>query len=149
MESRHPAPSPHLNERGTAAILALAFLSVLLILTSLFVSNLISSTNFESSLEAKTKSFYLAEAGLNHAIWKLEQQGTSYKGEKSVRFSAGRFDILVEDDPADSKKKVIFSVGKLDGYARNRASQIRAVARLKHAGGNTFHVTIDSWDRLN
>jgi hypothetical protein len=130
------------SEKGAAIIVALAFLFVLLIMTSAFVSNLIASSNYESSTEAKTKSFYIAEAGLNHAIWKLGEQGGTYKGESSVPFKDGRFDIIIEAHPEYPGSKIVISRARLEGYPEGKTeSEVRAVVR---AGD----LAIESWEKV-
>jgi hypothetical protein len=134
---------------GTAIIVALSFLSVLAIMTSAFVANLVSSSKFESSLEAGTKSFYIAEAGLNHAIWKLGKLGNGYRGESNVEFAEGRFDIIIEDSPSNTKSRIIFSRARLDDYLDNRgASQIRAVVSLQNSVDGSLEVVVEHWEKV-
>lgn len=136
------------KNRGTALIVALVFLSVLSIMTTVFVSNLISSSNFESSFEAKTKSFYIAEAGLNHALWKLSQAGEEYEGETAVPFGEGYFDIVVENHSTALDAKLIISRAQLSGYADKRTLQeVQAVVILRETGEGRFDVSMDSWKR--
>jgi Tfp pilus assembly protein PilX len=130
------------GESGMAIIVALAFLVVLMIMTSAFVSNLIASSNFESALEAKTKSFYIAEAGLNHAVWKLETQGSEYQGESGISFKDGNFDIAIEAHPDDPARSIVISCARLDGYPDARTeSEVRAVV----SGGD---LKIESWEKV-
>lgn len=136
------------RNRGTALIVALMFLSVLSIMTTVFVSNLISSSNFESAFEAKTKSFYIAEAGLNHALWKLGQAGDQYDGETGVPFGEGYFDISVRSHSDSPDKKVVISRAQLSGYADSQTLQeVRAVLTLRDRGEGRFEVSMDSWKR--
>lgn len=130
------------GESGMAIIVALAFLAVLMIMTSAFVLNLVASSNFESSLESKTKSFYIAEAGLNHAIWKLGVQGSDYRGERGVSFADGSFDVAIQAHPDDAAKRIIISHARLNGYPDARTeSEIRAVVR-------EGDLSIESWERV-
>ena len=137
------------SERGTALIVALAFLSVLMIMTTGFVVNLVASSNFESSFEAKTKSFYIAEAGLNHAIWKLGQQGSEYQGESGSPFEDGNFDIRIEAHPDNPSARIIISSARLDGYPDGRTeSKIRAVVALEAIEAGEYDSAIESWERV-
>jgi hypothetical protein len=138
------------GESGVAIIVALSFLSVLMIMTSVFVSNLISSSNFEASLEMQTKSLYIAEAGLTHAVWKLDRLGTEYRGESGIRFADGSFDIALENYPADPKKKIVISRARLDGYAGKRSMrEIRAIVSLRVSPAGKSGVIIDSWEMMD
>ena len=137
------------NERGTALIVALAFLAVLMLMTTTFVVNLVASSNFESSFEAKTKSFYIAEAGLNHAIWKLDQQGSDYQGESGSSFEDGSFDIRIEAHPDNPSARIITSSARLDGYPDGRTeSKIRAVVALEAIKAGGYDSAIESWERV-
>ncbi len=134
------------NEKGTALIVALAFIAVLMIMTSTFVMNLIHSTNFESGFEARTKSFYIAEAGLHHAIWKLDTEGGAYRGESGVLFVDGNFDIEIGTHPEDASKKVVISRARLDGYPEGRTETIvRAVLTPAESDAGGFDMTVESW----
>jgi len=136
------------GNRGTALIVALVFLSVLSIMTTVFVSNLISSSNFESSFEAKTKSFYIAEAGLNHALWELARAGDQYNGETGIPFGEGYFYVVVENHATVPNAKVVTSRAQLSGYAENRTLQeVRAVVIMRDTGEGRFEVSMNSWKR--
>ncbi len=138
------------TKRGAALILALTFLSVLMIMTSVFVSNVISSSNFESTFEAQTRSLYIAEAGLSHAMWKLGQLGTDYKGESGVRFADGQFDISIKDWPDNQRKKAILCTARLDGSLAARTERrIRAIVTLGDSQGGGSKVKIVSWEKLD
>ena len=137
------------KETGTAIIVALTFLSVLGIMSSAFVSNLISSSNFGSSFETGAKSFYIAEAGLNHALWKLSQLGNEYRGDSGVGFADGEFDIIIEDDPKDMTRKVVVSCARLEGYPDDRTgSEIRAIVSLQKSEDGKFTVTTEQWENV-
>lgn len=135
------------SDRGTAIIVALSFLAVLMIMMSAFVSNLLASSNFESSLEASTKSFYIAEAGLSHAVWKLGKQAGEYRGEAGVVFGDGSFDIEIRAVPEAPEKRIIISRARLDGYPEGRTeSEVRAVVVLQGVEGGRFEIAVDSWE---
>lgn len=137
------------TDRGAALILALTFLSVLMIMTSVFLSNVISSSNFEATFEAQTRSLYIAEAGLNHAMWKLGQLGKDYTGESGLRFADGRFDISITNG-RDNQKKVILCTARLDGSVAARTERkVRAIVTLGNPQGGGSKVTIESWEKLD
>lgn len=138
------------NKHGTAIIVALAFLSVLMIMTTLFVSNLVSSTNLQSSIEAGTKSFYIAEAGLSHALAKIDQLGDAYKGESRVAFGEGDFDVRVENHPIDADKKIIILRARLEGYPPGRSIEtIRAVVKVRDSGESGSKVVVEFWEKMD
>jgi Tfp pilus assembly protein PilX len=144
-----PIQSKENNAKGSALIVALSILGVLMILTSAFVANVISTTNAHANIEAKTRSFYIADAGVNYARWQLEQQGTEYKGESGFKFGDGYCDIAVADSPSDTKMKIVTSTSWLEGYSDERARQcIRAMVELENKGGKSKAALV-SWQKIN
>jgi hypothetical protein len=138
------------NENGTAIIVALTFLSVLAIMSSVFVSNLVSSSNLEASLETGTRSFYIAEAGINHAVWKLSQHGDKYEGESDVSFADGEFDIAIEDYPGNQNRKIVISRARLDDYpGKHTVSGIKAIVSLQRSEEGRFKVNAETWENFS
>ena len=134
------------NEKGTVLVVALAFLAILMMMASAFVMNLIDSSNFESGFEARAKSFYIAEAGLQHAIWKLSAEGGSYIGESGVSFGEGSFDVEIQAHPQDARKKIVISRARLDGYPEGRTDTlVRAVLAPSISEAGEFEMTVESW----
>lgn len=137
------------NDKGTAMIVALAFLAVLMIMTTTFVVNVIHSSRFESGFEARTKSLYIAEAGLNHAIWKLDEEGESYGGESGVSFGEGTFDVEISAHPEDAARKIVISRARLDGYPRGKTeAAIRAVVEFQAPEAGGFDMVVVSWEPI-
>lgn len=137
------------GNRGTALIVALTFLAVLMILTSAFVSNVLATTRAQSRLEAQTRSFYIADAGLNYALWQLEKQGANYTGESGFKYGDGYFDIKVSDDPTEVTKRIITSTSWLEGYSGSSTRQsLRAVVKLENREGRPRAILV-SWDKAD
>lgn len=132
------------TERGSALIVALAFLSILAMATTVFVSNLMSSSNFARGFEARTKALYIAEAGLTQALWKLEEQGEQFRGDPRVQFGGGWFSVTVEGVASDPRMRKIVSRARLDG---NETSEQVVVAMVQIEGdqGNRT-VTLLLWE---
>lgn len=60
------------NNRGVIVIIAFLTLGVLLLLGAYFLSFTITESKIAQNQEAGTKAYYLAEAGIHRAIWKLK-----------------------------------------------------------------------------
>ena len=137
------------NTAGSALIVALSILGVLMIVTSAFVANVISTTNAHATLEEQTKSFYIADAGINYARWQLDRHGAEYKGESRFKFGDGYCEIAVADSPGDSQVKVVTATSWLEGYHDKHARQcIRATVRLKDEDGKS-RTDLISWQKMN
>ncbi len=59
-------------QKGTVVIITFLILAILLLLGSYFLSFTLTETRISKSQEAGTQTYYLAEAGINEAIWKLK-----------------------------------------------------------------------------
>ncbi len=59
-------------QKGTVVIITFLILVVLLLLGSYFLTFVLTETRISKSQEAGTQTYYLAEAGINEAIWKLK-----------------------------------------------------------------------------
>ena len=58
--------------KGSILIIALLILGVMLFLSSYFIAFSLTGSRMSQSHEVATKTYYLAEAGINQAIWKLK-----------------------------------------------------------------------------
>lgn len=135
------------KQEGSALIVALTFLGVLMMATSAFIATVLSIARAQSEDELKTRSFYAADAGVTYALWKLEQQGEEYGGEPNVQFGDGSFTIEVLEHPADPAQKLVLSKAQLNDYPAERTQQqIRAVVKLERAG-ETSRLLLLSWRR--
>lgn len=62
----------HFNNRGVIVIIATLCLAVLLLLGTYFLTFTLTESRIARSQEIATKTYYLGEAGINEAIWKLK-----------------------------------------------------------------------------
>jgi len=63
------------------SVLALVSLSLLLILGVYFVTFILTELKMSKSYSLAAKTYYLAEAGINEAIWKLKNDATTADGD--------------------------------------------------------------------
>lgn len=71
------------NERGVALIIAVLTLGILLLLGIYFVRFTLTEFRISKSQKVASQAYYLAEAGINQAIWKLkyDEYGTITDGD--------------------------------------------------------------------
>lgn len=65
------------------SIIALVTLSLLLLLGIYFVMFTLTESKMSQSYDTTTKAYYLAEAGINEAIWKLKNDDTTTDGDEA------------------------------------------------------------------
>lgn len=79
------------KENGAIIVIALLSLGILLLLGTYFLSFNIAESKIVKSQEIGSATYYLAEAGINEAVWKLENDDTTLDGDlpwKTCFFSA-------------------------------------------------------------
>ncbi len=59
------------NQKGSIIVISLITIAVLMILGAYFLNSVISEIKIAKSMENAITAYYLAESGLNEAIWKL------------------------------------------------------------------------------
>ena len=69
------------NQKGFVLIITLILLGLLLFLGTYFMSFTFSESKISNSYEITTKSYYLSEAGINEAIWKLKNDEIDSDGD--------------------------------------------------------------------
>ncbi len=60
------------KQRGTIIIISFITIAILLTISTYFLNSIITETKISKSIEEASRAHYLAEAGINEAIWKLE-----------------------------------------------------------------------------
>ena len=70
-----------MKEKGIVLIIAFIVLGLLLILATYFLSLTLSELRISNNQEKADQAYYLAESGINIAIWKLENDDTNEDGD--------------------------------------------------------------------
>jgi|GEM_PF-718232 len=73
--------SKRVFQRGVVSIIALSTLVVMLLLSVYFLSFALTENKISKTQGIGTKSYHLAEAGINQAIWKLKYDKTETDGD--------------------------------------------------------------------
>ncbi len=61
-----------MNEKGTVLIISTIIVAVLMAIGAYLLSSTVVETRISTSMEGAEKAYYLAESGINEAVWKLE-----------------------------------------------------------------------------
>lgn len=101
-------------QKGTVVIITFLILVILLLLGSYFLTFVLTETRISKSQEAGTQTYYLAEAGVNEAIWKLKNDpswasdfvdpnknpypdGTYWEDEFTHSFGDGSYRVTIQN----------------------------------------------------
>jgi choice-of-anchor A domain-containing protein len=90
------------NERGAMFIVAIVTLTVLLLLGASLIERSQNAV-YRSAVQARSvQSFHYAEAGINKAIWALNQPNgwLTYAGEQRTSLEGGFFDVTITPTPS-------------------------------------------------
>ena len=68
-------------QEGSVLIITILILGIMLFLSAWYISSTLTGSRISQSQEKATKSYYLTEAGINQAIWKLENDETTADGD--------------------------------------------------------------------
>lgn len=71
------------KNKGTILLLSVVIMSALMILGIFYVSYAVVETRISKSENSATNSYYIAEAGINEAIWKLKNDHSASDGDSA------------------------------------------------------------------
>ncbi|MCH7689677.1 MAG: hypothetical protein IIA17_01355 [candidate division Zixibacteria bacterium] len=106
------------NQKGSALLITLFIMSMLTIVASMSVDRSISNIEVSFNQLHEEQSFYVAEAGLTKAFFKLNEDSdwrTGYAGEV---FGEGTYSVVLRDsstNPGLDDTVLIQSAGRVDG----------------------------------
>lgn len=96
------------NQKGQLLILTLVFFAVMFALSVALVDTAVTYTRFERQRIAEAQALQLAEAGIEKAVYELNQSG-SYTGESDTALIPGTFTVSVS--AVDASTKVVTATG--------------------------------------
>ncbi len=92
------------NKNGQAIIVAIVLVSVVLILSSSLFSRVSNFMNFSAASIVNEQAINLAEAGIEKALWQLNQTAGAYTGEADTSLgSSGTFTVTIADNSPNLK----------------------------------------------
>ena len=126
------------HQAGQALIISILFLVVVLVLVSSLMEFVGLNVRGTRSAVAKEQALQLAEAGIDKAVWQLNQTVGTYVGETDTALSTGVFDVSVAT--LSSVLKDITATG----YIPNKTSpiatkQVKVHATIETTGASFFY----------
>lgn len=109
--------------KGQILIVAIVFLAVVAILTASLFDRTASFLQFGSRSITSEQANSLAEAGLEKALWQLNQTAGSYTGETNTTLgTTGTFTVTIEDK--SSNLKTITTTGYVPNAAKPKNKRV-------------------------
>lgn len=133
------------NERGSATLLAVIFLSVLLTLTVALGSIIGRAYSMSGKGCLRAKAFHIAEGGLHKAMWKLSRSPADYAGEKETLLGEGAFTVEVSSLEGEPGRRIITSSGRASDERSPRV-KLKAVVRLRPSESGNASVVVEHWE---
>jgi Tfp pilus assembly protein PilX len=137
-----------MKNKGSAVILALVFLSVLGLVTAFFIANIISACSSTGRCLDRKKAFYIAEAGIDRAVYELTNTGEKYKGERSD-FADGAFEVEIAQCGKGKDLVMITSKGYSKNMENPRMSTVVIQSVVEMTGTeNGYSVRMVKWRKM-
>lgn len=130
-------------KKGQMMIIGLIFLMVVLILAAALFSRVAGYLRFGSNSILREQATNLAEAGIDRAIWKLNETAGSYTGETNTPLgTTGSFTVGVADKTASLK--TITSTGYIPNSTTPKAKRTIKVEVLISNQSISFHYAVQT-----
>lgn len=97
-----------MRQKGTVILITFVIMGVLLLLGTYFLTSTLTESRISESQKVGTKTYYLAEAGINEAIWKLKNNETIKNNFLDGTFSNN--EEIVNEDNVFGDDKASYSV---------------------------------------
>lgn len=133
-------------EKGMAVIVALVITVVLVTLVLALCTTVRYHSNWFRKSSYTTRTFHLAEAGIDKALFELSEEGREYRGEKETSLGEGSFTVTVEEK---GEVIIIESRGKIlrpGGEAVTRTVKLHCSLE-KDSQGNR-KIKMESWKEI-
>ncbi len=110
-----------MKNHGQVLIISLIFMVIILVLVGALLGYIHQNTIAGRRALAQEQALQLADAGIDKAVWQLNQTGGSYSGETDTALGGvqGVFDVSVANISQDTKEITA------TGYVPNKVSPIR------------------------
>jgi len=134
------------TSQGTVIIITFLILAVLLLLGSYFLIFALSESRISKSQKAGTQTYYLAEAGINEAIWKLKNDADwssqfisdpGWSDNFSRSFAGGSYVVSVQN--SDLAQGEIISTATIDLGGGKTSQRIVKILVFKALGSVTIN----------
>jgi hypothetical protein len=135
------------NNEGIVLANSIIIMSILIVLGISLISLILANSAFINKEIQSTKALGIAEAGIERALWQLNQPNSSYNGElDNQSVEGGAFDIIVEDIDSDSKYITAISYSPSKQNAKSTKT-VRVKIETSYAqSGAAFHYGVQVGD---
>ena len=132
------------KKSGVAILIVVIFLGILSVLTSALIANVGRNWTEMKHRNLSVQSFWLAEAGIEKAIFEMGRKGTAYTGEE-IKLREGTFIVTVRE--TGNNLYEISSIGKT-GNHRVKKTIITTVL-LEEKSSQEFVVIKKQWKLID
>ncbi len=101
-------------------MIAVVFVSIMLIIALGFLNYVFSARKSAVNITSGVQARYLAETGLEKAVWQLNQDD-GFAGESAVDFGGGQYTTVIT--AVDSNTKKVAATGAVPSFNSNRSIQ--------------------------
>jgi len=84
------------NKKGVALLSVICFMGILTVLTLLLITETGTNLNMLTRNHSSAAAFWLAEAGMEKALYEIERSGYGYEGEET-NLGGGMFRVSVKN----------------------------------------------------
>ncbi|GMV90677.1 MAG: hypothetical protein AMXMBFR82_04550 [Candidatus Hydrogenedentota bacterium] len=126
--SSHPGSG---GREGMALLLALGVMVALSIIATVLVSSFHQSLDRANDRETEIQALYIAEAGIELALYQLQKGSGFSSGGSEVPFGSGAFSVVVT--PASEGRFLVESTGSAHADSSIRAT-VSVEAEISHGG---------------
>ena len=95
------------RQSGQILIIAIIFLSVILLLIAGLSAYILQNVRAGRVAMASEQALMLADAGIDKAVWQLNQTGGSYSGETGTVLGSGTFNVAVANISSSVKEVTV------------------------------------------
>ncbi len=129
------------TEQGSALITALIFITILGMLASAFLYNILATNSSFKRTSNLQVAFNLAEAGIDKAIAELSRSSSTYSGEEDTPLGEGTFSVSVLTSEEEAGEMLIISTGYIPHSPGSKAKRtVKATVRRRDSS-----LVITSW----
>lgn len=129
------------NRSGQIIIVGIIFLAVVLIMASSLFNRVSSFMDFSATSIVNEQATNLAEAGIDRALWQLNQTAGSYTGESNTTLgTTGTFTVSITNN--GSNLKTITATGFIPNSTKPRAKRTIKVNAAIDSTQISFHYAV-------
>lgn len=127
-----------MKNKGQVLILSLIFMLIILVLTGLLLGFVFQNVNATRRAVAKEQAIQLADAGVDKAVYELNQTAGVYVGETGTALATGEFDVAVATISGSVRE--VTATGYVPSKLNPRATrQVKVQVAISTTQANFFY----------